>query len=1072
MRKYSTYKLKRFLLGAVLAITLLFFAVTGMIKPFGSVQTARAAGGEVTLVAEVSDIVAGQANPEFTVTLKFENNSGAIGGAEIIITPLDDNVSVGTADANYVAGGTWSAANGGARIDNGINVHLIGTDDAGITANSFTHGGYKFSYSGTPSGAISFNIALEAVCDDMGDDIAVRYNNQTLTNDTSAANFTVTPRSVDTTNTLSGLTLTVGGTQILSGTGDSQTVSVPIANADKGNIKLSATRSGAASKIKVEEGGRTIVAEQTADVTDVALGDLDVGEHTLTITVTSESGAVKTYTVKFAVAEPLATPITKPAAPSTTTGGYSGSPVDFTPNGMAALVSSGQVKLYSVSDTGAETEVSIDAFKPTNAGSYKIVARPTNGYCWDGDDTSDAEYTFSVSKAKLSAVAGEEGKLPTFISESYKGSTDGIVEFKYYSDAACTQEISKSSLTAGTKYYVKPVLKDGAEANFEFDSGSVTQGIVNGGAEYVAPDPSGNNTNDGKFKIPLWVWFIVAAIILVLILVLILLFAKRNKKEEKTVEQSPVLNAELRHPQSAVVHQEIAATEAKTEKLEDRVREMEKEASAREVTRYKEEAERAERKAERTETPVVAPVVASSVADTAAEERVKELEARMREMENATHEREFAMEKEAHERELTRYKEEAARAEKKAETSIVTPVATSAADTAAQERVKELEARMREMEKEAHEKEVARYKEEAAKAEKKAETSIVTPVATSVTDTAAQERVKELEARMREMEREAHEKELARQREEIEQARKAEEEAKRAAEERVRRAEEEAKRIADERIKRAEEEAKRAAEERYYAQFRGTSSVPSGDSERVRELEARIREMEKDAREVERSAHDRELSRYKDDVEQARREAERTRQDSYYGQSRAAGSVAGDSERVKELEARIREMEKAAQEREIARYKEEAEAAKRAAEERYYTKHPMPETTYVPYRANEEQASPYVQKLEEQLRRMEKEAHERELARYRSEAERARKEADDLSRKSRQQEEELKRLQDLQAMEQRSREIVAARAVQSGGTESSMLQRMEEQMRRQDTELQALTEELSRRLATMQNHKQ
>lgn len=1018
MRKYSTYKLKRFLLGAVLAITLLFFAVTGMIKPFGSVQTARAAGGEVTLVAEVSDIVAGQANPEFTVTLKFENNSGAIGGAEIIITPLDDNVSVGTADANYVAGGTWSAANGGARIDNGINVHLIGTDDAGITANSFTHGGYKFSYSGTPSGAISFNIALEAVCDDMGDDIAVRYNNQTLTNDTSAANFTVTPRSVDTTNTLSGLTLTVGGTQILSGTGDSQTVSVPIANADKGNIKLSATRSGAASKIKVEEGGRTIVAEQTADVTDVALGDLDVGEHTLTITVTSESGAVKTYTVKFAVAEPLATPITKPAAPSTTTGGYSGSPVDFTPNGMAALVSSGQVKLYSVSDTGAETEVSIDAFKPTNAGSYKIVARPNNGYCWDGDDTSDAEYTFSVSKAKLSAVAGEEGKLPTFISESYKGSTDGIVEFKYYSDAACTQEISKSSLTAGTKYYVKPVLKDGAEANFEFDSGSVTQGIVNGGAEYVAPDPSGNNTNDGKFKIPLWVWFIVAAIILVLILVLILLFAKRNKKEEKTVEQSPVLNAELRHPQSAVVHQEIAATEAKTEKLEDRVREMEKEASAREVTRYKEEAERAERKAERTETPVVAPVVASSVADTAAEERVKELEARMREMENATHEREFAMEKEAHERELTR------------------------------------------------------YKEEAAKAEKKAETSIVTPVATSVTDTAAQERVKELEARMREMEREAHEKELARQREEIEQARKAEEEAKRAAEERVRRAEEEAKRIADERIKRAEEEAKRAAEERYYAQFRGTSSVPSGDSERVRELEARIREMEKDAREVERSAHDRELSRYKDDVEQARREAERTRQDSYYGQSRAAGSVAGDSERVKELEARIREMEKAAQEREIARYKEEAEAAKRAAEERYYAKHPMPETTYVPYRANEEQASPYVQKLEEQLRRMEKEAHERELARYRSEAERARKEADDLSRKSRQQEEELKRLQDLQAMEQRSREIVAARAVQSGGTESSMLQRMEEQMRRQDTELQALTEELSRRLATMQNHKQ
>lgn len=584
------FRVKKFLLGTVLAVALSFIAIVGVTVNASSAQ-------EITLTAEVSDVIEGQANPEFTIMFKIENNSGKIGGAEFVLTPLDENISIGTASQNYVKGDTWSDVNAGANIFGEKNIHILGSDDSGIDKRSFLHGGYKFVYQGTPTGPIEFNVAYEAVCDEVGEEnITVKFNNQTLTDDYSQANLTVTPREVDTANTLSEFTLSVGGTQVLSGTGDNQTVAEPIANADKGNVKISATRAGATSKIKITEGSKTIVEEQQNDVKDISLGDLDVGEHTLTITVTSEAGVAKTYTVKFIVASALATPITKPSASGTTTSGYSGSPVDFTPNGMAELVSSGKVKLYLVSGTGTETEVGIDAFKPTNAGSYKIIARPNDGFAWEGD-TTDAVYDFSISKAVLVATPAESGKMPTFTSESYKGSLDNIVEYKYYSDAACTQEIAQSALVPGMKYYAKPVLKDGVENNFEFDTGSVTQGYIDSGFEYEAPKTSNEEKSFGD--LPYWVWIIIAGVVLLLIILLIILLVGRKKKKEK--EEDKVQGV---HPVAAMTTQQPLVQSAQpqvesvTEKLEERMHEIERVASEREISRYKEEIERAEKKAD------------------------------------------------------------------------------------------------------------------------------------------------------------------------------------------------------------------------------------------------------------------------------------------------------------------------------------------------------------------------------------------------------------------------------------------------------------------------------------------
>lgn len=527
--------LKRYVAGIAIFVAVLSMAVTSI---FNAQFAPAYAAGEVTLTVTVSDVIAGQANPEFTVMFGIEGNSGTIGGAEIVITPLDDNVSIGTAANNYVAGDTWSAANAGARIAGTNNIHVLGTDDAGITKSSFRHGGYKFTYNGTPSGGISFNVALVTICDDLGSPMPVRYNGATLapSKDYTQANLTVTPRAVETANTLSALTLAVGSENIISGVGDDQTASKTIAYADRGNVKISATRAGARSKIKVVDsvGNKTLVSERTTDLSGSPLGTLEAGEHTLTVTVTSESGAVKTYTIKFTVDEPPAVPLAKPTISGSTAGGYSGSPLDFTPSGMAALVTAEQVRLYSVSPAGAETEVGIDAFKPTNVGDYKIIARPNDGYCWQGSDAADAEYTFAVNKAVLKATAGADGALPAFSSESYKGALDGIINFKYYSDSACTQEVAASELADGTEYYVKAVMTDTAGANFEFDTDAVTSSYTTAGVAYTKPVTPG--TDPGKDpgvkdeSVPFWVWIIVASAGAVIVMLLIVLLLSRGRR--------------------------------------------------------------------------------------------------------------------------------------------------------------------------------------------------------------------------------------------------------------------------------------------------------------------------------------------------------------------------------------------------------------------------------------------------------------------------------------------------------------------------------------------------------------
>ncbi|MDE6790499.1 MAG: hypothetical protein K2J61_02130, partial [Clostridia bacterium] len=81
---------------------------------------------------------------------------------------------------------------------------------------------------------------------------------------------------------------------------------------------------------------------------------------------------------------------------------------------------------------------------------------------------NEAAVDWNIAKAKISAKQTEEGALPVFTSDSFKGALASVVGFKYYKDEACTQEVAAADLAKETKYYVKAQLLD--EENFELDA--------------------------------------------------------------------------------------------------------------------------------------------------------------------------------------------------------------------------------------------------------------------------------------------------------------------------------------------------------------------------------------------------------------------------------------------------------------------------------------------------------------------------------------------------------------------------------------------------------------------------
>ncbi|MDE6274199.1 MAG: hypothetical protein K2L87_04030, partial [Clostridiales bacterium] len=111
---------------------------------------------------------------------------------------------------------------------------------------------------------------------------------------------------------------------------------------------------------------------------------------------------------------------------------FSGSNIDFTPQGLDQYVKDGWLKLYEVDGEGNETAVGIDAFQKRNAGDYKIVARIDGNYKWkDTNDKSDMAFEFSISKAELTGTwETDESGMP--VLKLAEGTPEAIANMLVY----------------------------------------------------------------------------------------------------------------------------------------------------------------------------------------------------------------------------------------------------------------------------------------------------------------------------------------------------------------------------------------------------------------------------------------------------------------------------------------------------------------------------------------------------------------------------------------------------------------------------------------------------------------
>lgn len=1057
---------------AILAVALIASVLA--VSTFGPVTSIAEAASNLTFVvsATPSEIVKSNPYQEFIINVKVvgvSSVSGGMYGSSVVLTP-DQASSLDFVEFVESKDVFQSATIRGSQHVEGINVMMEGTCDGRTPlTKDFTIGGFKFKLKQgvTPPASLTFQVQDKQTPD------FITGTKQNV----ASVSFTLNFREADTNNTLSALTISAGGKQILSGTGDNQTITDSIVYGDRGSVTISATRGSEKSKIKVVDsvGNKTLVSERAQNLNNQTLGNLDPGEHTLTITVTSESGDVKNYTVKLTVAEippPQPDSVEKPAMPTNTSSGYTGEPVDFTPEGLADLVKDGKVKLEKVNPDGSKTPATIDDFKPTTPGSYKIVATPTDGHAWLGGG-SDPEYSFELKKATLTANVTNDGKLPTFSSDTYQKPLDDVIGYKYYSDEACTQEVNVADLVPGDNYYAKPYLKDGAENNFEFDADSVTKRCVEEGVAYKAPnapvslpEPGDENILTKKFLgLPLWAWLLILiAIVLLLIILIIIIFAKKKKKEDEEKKAVAVAGG-------AVVDPSLAA---KNEKLEDRMREMERDASEREITRYKEEAEKARMNANAGTAqgmPQAAAMMAGAMyADSAIAAKTERMEDRLREME-----------RQANERELSKVKDEI---EKVKMGATANNAQAASVDPAIVSKTDRMEDRMREMERQATEREIARCKEEIDRLRRDADKNAMlmaqhpaAPAATVQND-ATNLRIAQLEA------------ELRRREDEMRNEMRRQEDAQRMAE----------RKNAEERIAQMKADAEREVE-RIRQEAKSSSGMmaqPSAaaiasteminrltsleDNMRRREEEIRneMRRQEDARREADRKMAEDRIAQMKADaereVEMLKEEAKRTakemrqspatvlasadmtdrfaqlekdlkrREEELRNQIRSQEDAQREAEH-KKAEERIAQM-KADAEREALRIKEEAERikdeAKKAAEE---IKRQSEATVENIKRQSElaaarqpiasagglvraigmegemdAETAAILRDYQERMRKMEQELQEQRMANLmRESTERARKEMEDAT-KMRRHEDEMQRLRDLQEYERRQRQ--------------------------------------------------
>lgn len=231
-------------------------------------------------------------------------------------------------------------------------------------------------------------------------------------------------------------------------------------------------------------------------------GEKEIGEYEITAKFTHENSAydpIADMTAKLIIVK------AKISAPKFT--------------GMYSYTGTGIIVKSSDFESFDSAVLKLETSKGTGAGEYKaqFTLLDTEHYEWAEEGAG--ETVWNIDKAKITATK-TSGRLPEYSSETYKGEFGQIVNYKYYTDETCSEEVHPDDLEENKEYFVKAVLTDGD--NFEIDENAVTY------FELGFKHSIGEAEQKSNFFKDNWMWLAIGAGALLLLLILILALTRRR----------------------------------------------------------------------------------------------------------------------------------------------------------------------------------------------------------------------------------------------------------------------------------------------------------------------------------------------------------------------------------------------------------------------------------------------------------------------------------------------------------------------------------------------------------------
>lgn len=170
-----------------------------------------------------------------------------------------------------------------------------------------------------------------------------------------------------------------------------------------------------------------------------------------------------------------------------------------------------------------ESESGKNASKDGESYKATVTLTDTEHYEWESVSEAAAEVEWKIMPARISANK-MAGRLPEFTSESYKGSFEDIVTYKYYTDETCKEEVHPEDLKEGETYYVVASLAD--SVNFELEEEAKFEYFEKGFSHTIKEAEEESN-----FLKDNWLYIVIGVGVLLLVIVLIVALTRHRAHE-------------------------------------------------------------------------------------------------------------------------------------------------------------------------------------------------------------------------------------------------------------------------------------------------------------------------------------------------------------------------------------------------------------------------------------------------------------------------------------------------------------------------------------------------------------